>query len=78
MKMMLIVDVDDELLEDYENFCVDYGLRAKRKDNNVTVTVRYAGDCPLKPLPERMHGYTYYNAALSSGWNALLDTILKD
>lgn len=53
MKAILVIDINDDYLEDYENFYVDYDLRAERKDVNVNESIRYVEDCPLKPMPQR-------------------------
>ena len=53
MKAILVIDINDDYLEDYENFYVDYDLRAECKDDNVNESIRYVEDCPLKPMPTR-------------------------
>ena len=52
MKAILVININDELLEDYENFYVDYDLRAERKGENYTESIRYVEDAELKLLPE--------------------------
>ncbi len=33
MKLLLAIDIADDIAEDYENFTVDYDLRGTPKDN---------------------------------------------
>lgn len=51
MKAILLIDINDELLEDYDYIYVDYDLRAERKNENYTESIKFVEDCPLKPLP---------------------------
>lgn len=81
MKAILIIDINDELLEDYEYFYVDYDLRAERKNENYTESIKFVEDCPLKSLPERKYaiqGMKGYSSTLKKceGWNECLDEIL--
>lgn len=50
MKAVLVIDVDDELLDDYEDFYVDYDLRALDKEDDFIDSIRYVEDCPLKAV----------------------------
>lgn len=52
MKAILVININDDLLEDYENFYVDYDLRAERKDENVNESIKYVEDCPLRLVTE--------------------------
>ena len=80
MKAILIVDIDDELLEDYENFYVDYDLRAERKDENVNESIRYVEDCPLKPMPLKLETIEVDSklAYQVEGYNICIEDILGE
>lgn len=83
-KYLLIIDVNDELLEDYENFYVDYDLRAERKNENVNESIKYVEGCPLKPIPEKRHNnggdriIGFYDSEFDDGYNACLEEILGE
>lgn len=91
MKAILVIDINDELLEDYENFYVDYDLRAERKDININESIRYVEDCPLKALPQKKEiqypttdgittvissEYTLNDYLFDKGYNKCIDEIL--
>lgn len=82
MKAILVIDINDELLEDYENFYVDYDLRAERKNDNVTESIRYVENCPLKPMPQKkeVKNILQYSGLVEQyrkeGWNDCIDEIL--
>ena len=87
MKAILIIDIPDDLIDDYENFYVDYDLRGERKDINVNESIKYVEDCPLKPIPKKRrepgeklknnNSSIYYgDCRFVDGWNACIDEIL--
>lgn len=85
MKAILVVDINDELLEYYEDFYVDYDLRAERKDDNVTESIRYVEDCPLKSIPQKKELEESGNSLIddckeyyTDGWNDCIDEILGE
>ena len=56
MKAILVIDIGDELLENYDDFTVNYELKAtdrKRYKVSVIESIRYVEDCPLRPMPEK-------------------------
>ncbi len=54
MKLLLAIDIADDIAEDYENFTVDYDLRGTPKDNQrVNESIKYVEDYPLKPLNDK-------------------------
>lgn len=81
MKAVLIIDINDELIEDYENLYVEYDLRGELKNDNVVESIRYVEDCPLKPLPQNKDfewtdSFGIHN--FKKGFNACLNEILGD
>lgn len=88
MKAILVIDINGELLEDYDNFYVDYYLRAKKKNTNVDEIVKYVEYCNLKLLPNKIKipsipenvshwawaKYKYH----AKGWNDCLDELLGE
>lgn len=54
MKLLLAIDIADDIAEDYENFTVDYDLRGTPKDNQQVIeSIKYVEDYPLKPLNDK-------------------------
>ena len=82
MKAILVIDINDDYLEDYENFYVDYDLRAERKNENYNESIRYVEECLLKPIPKEKEDLYYpcneYEQAFNEGYNACLDEILGE
>lgn len=52
-KMLAVIDVDDNLFEDYEYFFIEYDLRAERKNENFIESIKFVEDCCLIPIPKR-------------------------
>ena len=52
MKLLLVIDIADNVAEAYEDFTVDYDLRGTPKDDQITnESIKYVEDCPLKSAP---------------------------
>ena len=79
-KYLLIIDIDDELLEDYENFYVDCDLRAERKNEMVNESIKYIEDCPLKPMPKvnDLKIDILSHDRFVDGWNKCLGEIIGE
>lgn len=77
MKAILVVDISDDLFEDYENFYIDYDLRAEKKNENFTESIKYVEDCPLKPMPGRMKhdDASAYKQGFTNGFNSCLEIL---
>ena len=78
MKTVLVIDINDELLEDYENFSVDYYLRADIKNDNVNEIIKVVEDCPLKQPPRKLEPTKNDPLVLSMGWNAFRSVLLGE
>ena len=62
MKLLLVINVDDDVAEEYKNFTVDFDLRGEDEDGD-NVSIKYVEDCPLKPihaLKSAGHDYIIY------------------
>ena len=80
MKLLLVIDVADDVAEAYEDFTVDYDLRGTPKDDPITSeSIRYVEDCPLKPMPEKMRtdADDIEEDSYCQGWNECLEEIEK-
>lgn len=80
-KAILVIDINDDLLEDYENFYVDYQLFAHIKDSGENEFIDRNIFCPLKPMPEKIsHSfdspYDHYDNWKIDGYNECIDEIL--
>ena len=89
MKLLLVIDVADDIAEAYEDFTVDYDFRGTPKDDQkVNESIKYVEDCPLRPLSKELHNYTailhptdnndWLNNMYSeyeNGWNDCLEAI---
>lgn len=77
MKLLLVINVADDVAEAYEDFTVDFDLRGTPKDNQeVNESIKYVEGCPLKPMPKRvLHEYEQVDDEYGyvEGWNACLD-----
>lgn len=75
MKLLLVIDVADDVAEAYEDFTVDYDLRGTPKeDRTVNKSIKYVEDCPLKPMPQKKE-ILDSRMKTAIGWNACLDEI---
>ena len=83
MKKLLVIDINDELLEDYENFYVEYDLWAERKGENVIESIRYVEEAELKSMPEKREvktdfigvGDYDFDDIYNAGFNDCIDEI---
>lgn len=80
MKLLLVIDIADDVVEAYEDFTVDYDLRGTPKDDQkVNESIKYVEDCPLKPMPNKkpvsyhddLYGEVEKNFT-NIGWNACI------
>lgn len=81
MKLLLVIDVADDVAEDYEDFTVDYDLRGTPKDDEkVNESIKYVEDADVRPLPQKKPNQGYYceTQVYSDGWNACLEEILGE
>ena len=77
MKLLLVIDVDDDVTEAYEDFTVDYDLRGTPKeDRTVNKSIKYVEDCPIKPMPHKLQA-DWYTDGYKEGFNACLEEIEK-
>ena len=82
MKLLLVIDVADDVAEAYEDFTVDYDLRGTPKDDQITSeSIRYVEDCPLKPMPQKKDYFDGYHEEAEmlqmDGWNACIEELEK-
>lgn len=81
MKLLLVIDVAEDLAEAYEDFTVDYDLRGTPKDDQkVNESIKYVEDCPLKPIPDcpDVPDTISNDVAYIIGWNDCVVEILKN
>lgn len=89
MKLLLVIDVADDVAEAYEDFTVDYNLfGTPKEDPSFNENIRYVEDCPLRPLPQKMTVDEDYRSimwwdddcdtAYSCGYNGCLYDILGE
>lgn len=81
MKLLLVIDVADDVAEAYEDFTVDYDLRGTPKeDRAVNESIKYVEDCLLKPLPDcpEVPDTIANDVAYIIGWNDCLVEISKE
>ena len=83
MKLLLVIDVADDVAEAYEDFTVDYDLRGTPKEDE---SVKYIEDAKPKPLPRKRDidktlefgGYeNIIQESLARGYNVCLKEITK-
>lgn len=84
MKFVLVINLADDVAEDYEDFTVDYDLRGTPKeDRTVNESIKYIEDAEPKPLPEKRDEHCRYDNwelesiinAESRGFNKCLEEI---
>ena len=55
MKLLLVIDVADDVAEAYEDFTVDYDFRGTPKeDRTVNESIKYIEGAEPRPLPPRI------------------------
>ena len=53
MKYVLVIDIADDIAEDYEDFTVDYDFRGTPKENQmVNESIKYIENAEPRPLPQ--------------------------
>ena len=87
MKFVLVINLNDDVAEAYEDFTVDYDLRGTPKeDRTVNESIKYIEDAEPKLLPPRIENMiktddiekTNRYLGYLHGWNACLDAILGE
>lgn len=81
MKFVLVINLADDVAEDYEDFTVDYDLRGTPKeDRTVTESIKYIEDAEPRPLPQRQakDNSNEVNLGFELGWNACLEEIVGE
>lgn len=87
MKFVLVINLNDDVAEAYEDFTVDYDLRGTPKeDRTVNESIKYIEDAEPKPLPPRVETMrntddikeTYRAFGYCDGWNDCLNEIVGD
>lgn len=79
MRFVLVIDLAEDVAEDYKDFTVDYDLRGTPiDDEKVNESIKYVEDAEVKALPHskqienRWFSYDY-----SIGWNDCLEELEK-
>lgn len=86
MKFVLVINLNDDVVEDYEDFTVDYDLRGTPKeDRTVNESIKYIEDAEPRPLPQFMEEAIPYQVSedvvdayqdpYATGWNDCLRKI---
>lgn len=87
MRLILVIDVAEDVAENYKDFTVDYDLRGTPiDDDKVNESIKYVEDVDVRPLPTECSDSTeIYNAhgeidcyqltEYARGWNACIDAI---
>ena len=77
MKLLLVIDVADDVAEAYEDFTVDYDFRGTPKeDRTVNESIKYIEDAEPRPLPQKVEmDFNEYYEGMADGWNACLKKI---
>lgn len=81
MKLLLVIDVADDVAEAYEDFTVDYDLRGTQKDEQkANESIKYVEDCPLKQIPDcpDVPETISNDVAYILGWNDCIAEILRN
>lgn len=87
MKLLLVINLADDVAEAYEDFTVDYDLRGTPKeDRTVNESIKYIEDAEPRLLPPRIENMintddikeTYRAFGYADGWNACLEQILGE
>lgn len=79
MKFVLVINLADDVAEDYKDFTVDYDLRGTPKeDRTVNESIKYIEDAEPRPMPQKKsielagrleEEGNDYGAGLIVGWN---------
>ncbi len=77
MKYVLVIDIADDVAEDYKDFTVDYDLRGTPiDDEKVNESIKYVEDAKVKALPHsKQIENRWFSEDYSRGWNDCLDDI---
>ena len=79
MKLLLVIDVADDVAEAYEDFTVDYDFRGTPKeDRTVNESIKYIEDAEPRPLPKKMKRRATDGAVdliYATGYNKCLEDI---
>ena len=81
MKVILVIDIADDVAEAYEDFTVDYDLRGTPKDDQkVNESIKYVEDADVRPLPNKWYedGSTSFAMGIARGFNKCLDEIMGE
>ena len=87
MKLLLVIDVTDDVADAYEDFTVDYDFRGTPKeDRTVNESIKYIEDAEPKPLPPRMENMRNTDdieqknrdIGYCDGWNDCLNEIVGE
>lgn len=61
MKYVLVIDVADDIAENYEDFTVDYDFRGTPKENQmVNESIKYIENAEPRPLPKKRDTRIFY------------------
>lgn len=77
MKLLLVIDVADDVAKNYKALTVNYDLRGDYGEWDESI--KYVEDCPLRPLPQKRNECYYYGELAKNdfavGFNACLEEI---
>ena len=77
MKLLLVIDVADDVAKNYKALTVNYDLRGDYGE--WYESIKYVEDCPLIPLPQKVEmDMNEYYEGLADGWNACIDEIMGE
>lgn len=75
MKLLLVMDVDDDVAEKYDWFSIDYDLYGTNED--VCEIIESFEDAKVKHLSKKKNLYFHPNIVYANGWNDCLEEITK-
>jgi len=77
MRLVLVIDLAEDVAEDYKDFTVDYDLRGTPiDDEKVNESIKYVEDVKVKELPHsKQVENRWFSDDYSIGWNACLEEI---
>lgn len=75
MKLLLVIDVDDDVAKNYKTLTVNYDLRGDYGEWDESI--KYVEDTKPRPLPQKMinKDCLVVHEIWNEGWNACLDEI---
>ena len=87
MKLLLVIDVADDVAKNYKALTINYDLRGDYGEWDESI--KYVEDCPLRQLPKKfnegieydMDGFgfdKYLETGFKMGWDAYYDKITKN